>query len=495
MGNALGTKAKAAFRLGSDAGIINGAYPTTEATADTQETVLDGYDQIPLANESITEGRENEVGETLLGTPAVSHHDQVAIMPGGSVELHGFYDGLDQILAAVMGYEHPGTDAAPISPDYTKGTAEIAGTCKGTQDSTHLNDTTSTPFSAGDVGKFIQLYGANSAAGQIRRITAYVNTGSVTIGTAWDVTPTADSTTYRVSQEFQHFYELSKQLQDELWTSEYAAYPTTGVGGATDKIIRHGTLGFQKYATKPWVWRGCYINSITFNFSARSGMTISLDVVPFNLERDSATNATTTGWGFSESALFSPAENERILFNHLSGSGYLRIGEFGEGVMDSTDEYGISDFSITLNNNLKVDDQDANTGDYRVEPARGNHREVTGSFTLPRYASDTFQDWASDQDILMAHIKFAGSTISTIARAFEIFIGSFKLESPAAPISGAEPVKQTYSFRALIPASNPPFITGDTNPTQYQTAPRSELMIRTTNQCGFNFLRDQNKEY
>ena len=494
MANALGTKSKAAFRLGSDAGMVSGAYPTTEATADTQETVLDGYDLIPLANESITEGRENEVGETLLGTPAVSHHDQVAIMPGGSIELHGFYDGLDQIIAAVMGYEHPGTDAAPISPDYTKGTGEKAGTCMGTQDSTHLIDTTLTPFAAGDVGKFIQLYGANSAAGQIRRITAYVSTSSVTIGTAWDVTPTAGSTTYRVSQEFQHFYELAQQLHDELWTSEYASYPTTGVGTLSDKIIRHGTLGFQKYATKPWVWRSCFINSITFNFSAKSGMTISLDVIPFNLDRASDTNATTTGWGFSESTLFSPLENERILFNHLSGSGFLRIAPFADGAMTSADEYGISDFSITLNNNLKADDQDALTGDYRVQPARGGHREVTGSFTLPRYAADTFQDWASGSTILQSHIKFAGSTISTIARAFEIFISSLKLESPQAPISGAEVLKQTYNFRALIPASAPTFI-ADVNPTQYITTPRSELMIRTTNQSPWNHLRDQNKEY
>lgn len=494
MGSGLGISGKAAFRIESDRGLVDGTYPTTEATADLEEVVLDGYDKIPLASESIGEGRENEVGETLLGTPAISHHDNVAIMPGGGVELHGFYDGLDQIIACVLGYEHPGTDAAPVFPDYTKGTAEKTGTATGTQGALKLVDT-GAPFLAGDIGKFIQLYGANSASGQIRRITAFVSTSEVTIGTAWDVNPTDGSTTYKVSQEFQHLYECAMQLQDEKWTDEYALYPTTGVGTANDKILRRGTLGFQKYATKPWVWRSCFINSITFNFTAKSGMTISMDVIPFNLERDSATNADATGWGFSEATTtFSPLENERILFNHLSGNGFLRIGTFAGGAMDSTDEHGISEFSITINNNLKVDDQDATTGAYRVQPARGGHREVTGSFTMPRYAADTFQDWAKNGTILQSHIKFAGSTIATIPRAFEFFISSLKLEAPQAPLGGAEVIKQSYNFRALIPASAPTFIAA-VNPTQYMTTPRSEIMIRTTNQNPWNQLRDQNKEY
>ena len=493
MSNGLGILAKAVFRIESDQGMVSGAYPTTVAQADAEEVVLDGYDKIPLKNESISEGREQEVGETLLGTPGVSHHDLVAIMPEGALESDGFYDGLDQIIAAVMGYEHPGTDAVPVSPDYTKGAAEKAGTVTGTQGSTKLVDT-GAPFAAGDVGKFIQLYGANAASGQIRRITAYVSTSEVTIGTAWDVTPIDASTLYRVSQEFQHLYELAKQLHDELWTLEYTSYPITGVGTSSDKIIRRGSLGLWKGGSKPWVFRSTFINSITFNFSAKSGMTISINVMPFDLDRTSSTNANATGWKFSESALFTPSENERILFNHLSGSGFLRIGTFAGGAMDSTDEYGISEFSITINNNLKTDDQDSLTGEYRVQPARGGHREITGTFTLPRYASDTFFDWAADQNILQAHIKFSGSTITTIPRAFEFFISSFKLETPQAPISGAEVLKQTFAFRALVPASAPTFIASG-NPTQYMTAPRSEIMIRTTNQFAFNTLRDQNKEY
>ncbi len=490
----LGTEAKMAFRIESDQGMVSGAYPTTEAEADAEEVVLDGYDQVPFASESITEGRESEIGETLLSSPAISHHDLVSIAPGGSVEIHGFYDGLDQLLAAVMGYSHPGTDAAPISPDYTKGTGEIAGTATGTQAVTKLVDTGS-PFATGDVGKFIQLYGANAAAGQIRRITAFVSANEVTVGTNWSVAPIDASTTYRVSQEIQHFYELAQQMQDELWTDEFSSYPTTGVGTTNDKIFRRGTLGIWKGGSKPWIWRSCFINSMTFNFSAKAGMTITVDVVPFNLDRNSATNSSTAaGWAFSESGLFTPSENERILFNHLSGSGFLRIDTFANGAMTSADEYGISDFSITINNNLKIDDQDALTSEFRVQPARGGHREVTGSFTLPRYSNDTFQDWAKAETILQAHINFSGSTIATIPRAFEIFISSFKLEAPQAPVTGAEVIKQTYNFRALIQASAPTFIASG-NPTQYITTPRSELMIRTTNQFPFNALLDKNKEY
>ena len=94
----------------------------------------------------------------------------------------------------------------------------------------------------------------------------------------------------------------------------------------------------------------------------------------------------------------------------------------------------------------------------------------------------------------MSHIKFAGSTITTIPRVLELFISSFKLQAPQASVAGAEALRQTFNFTALVPASEPAFIAA-VNPTQYQTAPRSEFMIRTTNQFAFNTLRDQNKEY
>ncbi|GAF82230.1 unnamed protein product, partial [marine sediment metagenome] len=355
MAGGLGTTSKGAFRIESDQGMVTGTYPVSEAKADLEEVLLDGYDQIPLASESVTENRENEVAETLLGTPAISHHDLVAVLPEGGIDIHGFYDGLDQLIACVMGYEHPGTDAAPVFPDYTKGTAEKTGECNGVTGNTKLIDDEASQFLVGDIGKFVQLYGANAASGQIRRISAHVGTDELTVDTAWDVNPIDGTTLYKISQEFQHLYELSNLLQEELWTDIYALYPVTGVGTTNDKIFRRGTLGFWKGGSKPWIWRSCFINSITFNFSARSGMVININAIPFNLDRDSATNSSTAAnWKFSESPLFSPAENERILFNHLSGSGYLRIGTFAGGAMDATDEYGISDFSITINNNLDI---------------------------------------------------------------------------------------------------------------------------------------------
>lgn len=484
MGTGLGTKAKCAFRIESDQGLVNADYPKSASNADDEEINLGSSDKVPFLSESIEEDHQFELDETLDGSPGVTKSERVALLGGGALEVQGMYDGLDQLIACAMGYEHPGTDGSPAYPDYTVGTAEKTGGADGTQGSTKIVDEGSSHFATGDVGKFIVLKGVNAAAGQVRRISAYVGTTELTITPAWAVNPIDLSTSYVISQEYGHLYELAPQLHDQLWTDVYSSYPTTGVGTANDQIIRRGTIGIEKGQTKPWIWRGCMVNSMTISCNAGESAKFSFELVPFDLDRDSATNTAHSGWDIDhDSGLFQ--ENELITFDHLD---YFRIGTFSTAVsLDSGDEYGINSFSITLNNNLKIDDQDADTGIYRVEPARGGMREITGTITLPRYDADTFIDWQAHKTTLMAQISLSGSTIRTIARQILIELCSLEITGKSVAVAGAGVLTQSFDFRCLIPDGQPSGLSAHNI-----TSPRSEFTIYTKNQFPWNTLRQQN---
>ncbi len=490
MADAIGALSKASFRVGSDLSMDGSAsYPTTETTADNEEMLLKSSDQLTFISEGVVEERRHELDETMTGTPATTNTDETAIMGGGPLELNGFYDGLDQIIGAVMGFEKPDSDGSPVGQNTT------ALTASGAIGNSNWDDT-GTPFASGDVGKFIKIDDTGSAAGSsVRRISAFTDSNTVTITPDWNspargngVTPSAADTAV-MDTEWLHTFECSNNLNLELWTDVFSAYDTTGIQAATDDIIRYGTLGFLKFSTTPWIWRAVMVNSITFRFAAGEGMTVSVDLVPFNLDRASSTNgaASAANWAFDHgSAVFEA--NERIVFSDID---HFRIDSFSTGsALTSADDYGISAFEMTINNNLKIDDMDVVSGKFRVEPTRSAHREITGSITLPRYNADTFFSWEAADTLLMAHLQSTGSTITSSARKFEIFINSLKLEAGKASISGAGVVQQTFNFRALSPTGQ-----AASFPTHILTAPRSEVFIRTLNQNPYNVFLDQNQEY
>jgi len=321
--------------------------------------------------------------------------------------------------------------------------------------------------------------------GQVRRISAYNSTSSVDITPNWDATP-AGAEAAEMDQEFIHLFECAKQLHTELHSLEDASYPTGGVGTTSDKIIRRGTFGIEKGGSKPWIFRSCMINSMTISVVAGEAMKLTFEMIPFDLDRDSATNTASTGWDWThDSPLFQ--DNEVILFADAS---YFRIDSLANAPLAAADNKSISEFELTINNNLKVDDQDTLATPYRIEPVRSGMREITGRIKVPRYEDDTYVDWMDADTELIANIKFAGSTIATVARYFEIWLPSIKITSRSLPVGGADALSQDFNFRCFAPAAA---VTGF--PTVYQTAPYSEAIIRILNQNPFNLFRDQNKGY
>lgn len=499
-----GVLSKAAFRIEgasvSGTGLSSSGYPTTETTADNEEVELGGSDKLPFLSESVEEDHTFELDETLAGTPAITKSDRVGLMGGGGIEIQGYYDGLDAIIACAMGFELPTGANSPAEQNATTLSVITGG---GGQTTSNWKDD-ATPFAAGDVGKFIRITSGTNTEGQVRRIIEYTSPSEVLIktgadGVIWSVLPTSLNVG-KMAQEYLHLFELSNNLKDEKFSvmddTQNWTYPTSGVGTSTDQIIRRGTYGVDKLGSKPWIWRSCMMNSITFSFSAGGGLKLSADLIPFNLERDSAKNGSSSSWEWdNSSSLFSPAENERIIFPNCD---FVRINDFSTGSpLSSSHNRSINDFSITINNNIKADDQDVITGVYRVEPTRGGFREITGSLSIPRYEDDTFADWLTAKTTLMAHIRFSGSVLVSGGsnRMLEIFICSMELNSPSRPVGGADVIAQTYGFRGLVPTGQPSTTGGDGFPTQNQDNPRSEVMIQTLNANPFNVFRDQNREY
>ncbi len=481
MSTGLGTLAKAAFRIEgasiSGAGLTTSDYPKTPTEADAEEVALGASDQLALLSEGVEEEYSFENDETLIGRSGVAGIDAISIMPTGGIEVSVFYDGMDAILAAALGFENPNFTN---SPTYDSG---VALTGAGGMSSNGFTATASV-FAAGDVGKFIRVT-SGTGAGQVRRITAYSGGTIVTVTPAWGTLPTGASA--EMAFEFTHTFETCNVLSNEDWDQVYPSYPTTGVHSASDRIIRRGTLGFEKNQAKPWIFRSAMVNSLTFTASAGASIKASVDFAPFDLDRDSATNTASSTWDWdNSSAVFE--ENERQIFSDID---YFRLNAYSTGTaLDSDDNICISDFTITINNNLQANDQTACTGLYREEPARGGMREVTGSFTLPRYEADTIFTWKDAETTLMGELSISGSTLTNEARNMKIFINSLKITKASAPVAGAGVITQTFEFVALVPSGQPASF-----PTHILTEPRPELQIQTINQNPFNVLLDQNREY
>lgn len=492
MSTGLGVLAKAAFRIeGSEisgTGLVLSTYPLTPTLADGEEVVLGGSDMLPFLSEGVEEDYQFDYDQTLIGGSATPGSDIVAIKSAGSLELAGMYDGLDAIIGCALGFERP--DLTGYSPTYDSSTALTAGVCGA---DTWVDS--GTPFVAGDVGKFIRVKDG-TGAGQVRRISGFNSTSSVTVTPGW-ATPTTGyvpdaADTAVMAFEFTHTFECCNNLQDQLWSDVYGSLPA-GVFTANDQIIRRGTLGIYKsYQTKPWVFRSAMVNTLSFKGESSGVVTMSADFIPFDLDRDSASNTASTTWDWDNSSdVFE--ENERVIFSDIA---FIRVADYASYTatpLTSANNMGISSFELSINNNLQADDQDATTGNYRIEPARGNMREITGSFTIPRYESDQWFDWRDAGTPLIAYIQINGTTLTNEARSLRIYINTFKLEKGSAPVGGASVLTQTFNFRALVPAATPNGFPAQT--VLADNNPLGEISIVTINQNPFNVFLDQNKEY
>lgn len=475
-----GYQSRAAFRLvGYSAAAIS--YPTELGTP-TPDT-LGAFDLLPFLGEGIGVNQEFQTDDTLEGyAGAVAHHN-ISRLPSGSIKLGGRYLGLNQLLAACMGYEKVRVSDELELPDFQSrynGASAISGTVTSSTGDT-LSDTGAS-FPTTVIGEFVRLQKLGDDAdiySQVRRIVDRPSTTQIQVAPDWTDNPAA-TTPYKIARSFQHHFEFSKNLHVEL-ASDLGITPWS----ENARLVRWGTLCIDK-TEKIWEWQGVYVESLSFELG-KEGLIVTAELRPFWIDFDSAINTDPTLWTFHPETY---AVTQRILF----GDCKFRLGTHAATDLDDDDNLGITSLKFTIKNNLDADLQTLASGLYREEPARSGKREVTGSFELPRHKATTWLQKYTGGNLLMGELIAQGPTVDGAAENLATFRACFralKLEKADVNVDGPAIFGESYNFRCL----QPPSASGAYWPAPSDGAENSELIIETWDNDPFNRFMGQDDVY
>jgi hypothetical protein len=265
---------------------------------------------------------------------------------------------------------------------------------------------------------------------------------------------------------YKHTFELAENLHGESWAAGDGVLAGSGLL-AGDMKVRRGSLCIDK-TVSIWEHISTMIQAITIKGDSK-GLRITLEMIPYKLDRASAVNTASTTWDIPGTDWLS------ILFQDM----VLWIADYSaDTALDSGDAIGINAFEIKLQNNMKVE-RDSLSGLYIAEPRRDGKRQVTGSFTIPRYESDAFLADMDDQTAKMAMLKFTGSQIGSTGyyRTFWTWLPTLKFDKVDAPISGPGLIPVSHTFTAELPAAAP---------AGFPTEATKELLMQLQNDLSTN---------
>lgn len=474
MATGLGYKSKAAWVMGS--------YLNTWPAAVGGSSL---YSQIPFISESLSESYGWLNDDTLDGSQGRANMVNVSILPNGNLELQGSYLGLGNIIACAMGYERMRSLTILESPDIT--TAVTSGTASGGAAGT-LIDTGAGWVVNAYAGMFVrnETLAASSNVGNIGVARIASNTeDTLTLADGWTTAP-GNGDLYTIGYSFLHKYEMSKNLHSELITniisSEDAFLNAAYINRRADLLIDKGV--------QVWEWENCMIESITFKLTA-DGLKVSVEVIPYL--RDITPDVTDmTDTYVKYHALQNTAYAGGLILKPnriLRGDATFRIDDYSAAAaLSSADNIGISEFELKIKNNLQIDLQTTATGKYRAEPVRNGKREVTGSFTAPRYVSTTLQGKLAAGTVMMASLSCLGPVIGAGSEQEElnIYMRALKLEKGESPVSGPQALEEKYNFTCLNPAG-----VSAGMPAMSEGTDNSEVIITMRNANPYNAFMNQ----
>ena len=345
MATGIGIKSKAAFRLNKpDLNVdlsptTNGAvvtvYPTSVAVAAAGAQRMGPYDLLPLLSETFTENYDFDDDMTLIGKAGIGGHDAVSKAINGSIELQGTYLGLDNILAATFGMCKTEYDQYPQYNESQSGDDPMTGTTSAGSTATTLQDDNVSQFVAGNIGEWVRIADSGDATeGQVRRITARADADNMTITPAWTSNPGAGSD-YQIARGFFSQYECATNMHVVTHDSLTPLYSTESSGNSSDVRLNFGTLCFDK-TVGIWEYRGVMVNSLTFNYNIKSGLTLTADLIAYDLDLSSSVNTASTTWDYCEGPTTPIHLQERIMGADLTfrlddwsnGTGVIKCGQF-----------------------------------------------------------------------------------------------------------------------------------------------------------------------
>ncbi len=469
----VGYKGAAGFRVGKRS--TSYSYPTTEALGNSGARVITAYDQIPLLEESLNRKFTFDMVQELDGRAGPEGSTLISKIPEGAITLEGTYLGLDRLIYCALGFEK--ASPASLTPEFTKSVlvdnTDAVGA--GTTTARIYANTPQFFASASLVGEWLRVTLNNPGDDtQVRRITAVDGDFNyVDVSPAFTDMPLAGQP-FEVARGFTHIFECAIGLYEEALV----------YGDQNYNRLRHGTLCiFDNELIREW--QAVMVESMTIRGDQKQ-ITFEFELLPFNLNLDSLVNTSTAAWDYSASPL---KFQGRMLFSDL----VMRIGNYSTSELVVNNQITISEFEITVRNNLIGQALDTKSGYFRTQPARQGFREVTGRFVLPRFESyDTYLFYLNAETFRKADLVFTGAdfpVVSGFANKLSIFLPRIKFEQVDFPLSGPVPLRQTVNFRCFQPD-----ITIAGFPVPSTGADNSEIFIKTQNCNPFNCVLEQNAE-
>lgn len=472
-------------------------YPYQESGGGVVEPGIDIatlglWHQIPLMSESVSPDRSFLLEQTLGGKAGYSSQRLGKIMGGGQLTLEGKYIGLDSIFAAALGIERFRLTVSNIkeSPNWAALIGNVDGsaltTAAGTT-GTALNITSAilTQAMVGSHVRIVDLTGAANTLDQVRRIVTVTTSTTATITPAWTAGGGANpgaGMPCQIGTMWEHIFDCSTRMHVERYRDiVFDAWLSSG----DEYMSRWLNIAINKQVG---VWRFvcAMIESVTLRLN-NERLTVAVDVVPFDVFTSGG--GTPANWYFVQSG--HPHQIlEQIVFSDVMF--WLAPYSTSQAVQNA-DKLGISEFELTLKNNLQADLVASSSPTHRLAPARHGFRDVTGSFIVPRYESNARLTNFTAKDELMAILQFKGTeVVPGAANGFNrlaAYLRRLNLIKPDVPTSGPQLLSEKYQFRSLCPAlvENPagfPTIFGE----------NGEIQIATVNQNPYNAFMGQQQE-
>ena len=236
---------------------------------------------------------------------------------------------------------------------------------------------------------------------------------------------------------YAHLGECAKDLQDEAWGSGDDRTP--GAWSANDRKVRRGQIGFRKQVTD-WVFGSSMVNKMTISGNP-SEVKIAFEMIGYDLYLGAANS---TNWTL-------PVGKESLaIFPQL----VVKVGTRAGGTAGLV-TYGPSSFELSVNNNLKGDDQTTTSGTHILQPTRGGMQDISLKLEFPRYNTDltALLGYADNNTELAASLVFTGPLIGVTAQyhSWQLFMSSIFAKNPSAPISGPGPLTTSLEFEVFRP--------------------------------------------
>lgn len=205
------------------------------------------------------------------------------------------------------------------------------------------------------------------------------------------------------------------------WTTSGASAPYTHeVLLSLADIQRSVSLAVDKRVEDDYL-QGIKVNELTFT-SNPDGVLVSFGCIGQEVTRETTHQAALRALSYT---LGTRMFHDQAVFRIADCADALAAG----------DALGISEFEMTLNNNLATDHFTTTGGTKIDEPYRNGKLTVTIRFTIPQYAANTFVAARDAETKLQADIVFTGPTLGGGNYTFTLEFPTIKITSAEYPIS------------------------------------------------------------